>query len=304
MTEPVLTQLIEHERPIDLDLTLAPLVRGARDPCTRRNERGWWRAIRTPRGPATLRLWRTAQGVRVEAFGPGAAWAIDSAPGLVGALDRLDGFEPRGVVAELHRRLAGLRICRTHTVFQCSILPVLEQKVSGAEAKRSYHALLRRLGEPAPGPCPLLLPPSPEQVLALPSFELRRLGVDARRARALSTLAGRARALERLTQRDSASARGWLETLPGIGPWTSAHVARTALGDADAVPLGDYNLPRLVAFNLAGQRDADDALMLELLEPFRGHRARVLSLLQAGGRSAPRRGPRRPLPPLGGWRGA
>jgi len=295
VVEPKRSRVVPHTLPIDLELTLGTLVRSSRDPTTRHDEHGWWRSLRTPLGPATLRLWRAGGEVHAEAWGSGADWALESAPSLVGARDSLAGFSPRGLVAELHRRIPGLRVCRAETVFQCSILPVLEQKVTGAEAKHSYHALLRALGEPAPGPVRLLLPPAPEALAALPSFELRRLGIDSRRGAALQTLARRARSLERLTQRDPVTARRWLESLPGIGPWTSAHIARTALGDADALPLGDYNLPRRVAFNLAGEREADDARMLELLAPFAGHRARVVLLLQAGGHSVPRRGPRRPL---------
>jgi hypothetical protein len=41
--------------------------------------------------------------------------------------------------------------------------------------------------------------------------------------------------------------------------------------------------------------------MLELLEPYRGHRGRVLRLLLAGGIAAPRRGPRLPLNPQLGF---
>jgi hypothetical protein len=35
--------------------------------------------------------------------------------------------------------------------------------------------------------------------------------------------------------------------------------------------------------------------MLELLEPYRGHRGRVIRLLEAAGITAPRYGPRMPL---------
>ena len=43
-------------------------------------------------------------------------------------------------------------------------------------------------------------------------------------------------------------------------------------------------------------RPVDDAVMLELLEPTRPHRHRVVCLLQAGGRACePRRGPRPPV---------
>jgi 3-methyladenine DNA glycosylase/8-oxoguanine DNA glycosylase len=56
------------------------------------------------------------------------------------------------------------------------------------------------------------------------------------------------------------------------------------LGDPDAVPVGDLHLPRLVARALAGERDADDRRMLELLAPYGGHRFRLVRLLLAEGR--------------------
>jgi 3-methyladenine DNA glycosylase/8-oxoguanine DNA glycosylase len=98
--------------------------------------------------------------------------------------------------------------------------------------------------------------------------------------------------IERLSEGTPADARAWLELLPGVGPWTSAEVARLALGDADAVSVGDFHLPNLVAWALAGEARGDDARMLELLEPYRGHRGRVQRLLEAGGGGAPKFGPR------------
>ena len=69
--------------------------------------------------------------------------------------------------------------------------------------------------------------------------------------------------------------------VPGIGPWTAAEVGVRALGDADAVSVGDFHLPNLVAFALAGEPRGTDARMLELLEPYRGQRARVVRLARA-----------------------
>jgi 3-methyladenine DNA glycosylase/8-oxoguanine DNA glycosylase len=128
------------------------------------------------------------------------------------------------------------------------------------------------------------------------------MGIDARRGRTLQLIARRAPSLERLIGRGSEALRVGLESLPGIGPWTSARIRRDVLGDPDAVPLGDYNLPSLVAFNLADEPVADDARMLELLEPFAGHRGRVALLCQLVGRAVPRRGPRRRLPRHAGFR--
>jgi 3-methyladenine DNA glycosylase/8-oxoguanine DNA glycosylase len=79
---------------------------------------------------------------------------------------------------------------------------------------------------------------------------------------------------------------------PGIGPWTVAETTRLAHGDPDAVSVGDYHIPNLVAWALAGEPRADDARMLELLEPYRGQRGRVQRLLEASGIRAPRYGPR------------
>ena len=97
-----------------------------------------------------------------------------------------------------------------------------------------------------------------------------------------------------------AEARRRLTALPGIGPWTAAEVAIVALGDTDAVSLGDYHLPNQVAWALAGEPRADDARMLELLEPWRGHRGRVIRLVVAGAGAAPRFGPRTALRSIAG----
>ncbi|TMF10093.1 MAG: DNA-3-methyladenine glycosylase 2 family protein, partial [Chloroflexi bacterium] len=89
-----------------------------------------------------------------------------------------------------------------------------------------------------------------------------------------------------------ATARSLLTTLPGIGPWSAAEVSAVAFGDRDVVSIGDYHLPHQVAWALAGEVRGTEARMLELLEPYRGHRARVIRLLTLGGIQAPRFGPR------------
>ena len=83
-----------------------------------------------------------------------------------------------------------------------------------------------------------------------------------------------------------------LRAIPGIGPWTAAEVGARAFGDPDAVSVGDFHLPSLVAWALAGEARATDERMLELLEPYRGQRGRVIRLLEASGLRAPRYGPR------------
>src|SRR5256885_363268 len=64
---------------------------------------------------------------------------------------------------------------------------------------------------------------------------------------------------------------------------------------ANAVPVGDYHLPHMVGYALDGTPRSTDERMLELLEPYSGHRGRVIRLLIAAGIGAPRFGPKKPL---------
>lgn len=288
---------IRPKLPIDLRLTLSPLKRGRGDLSVRVGRDGaWWRATRTPMGAATSRIARRGGEVQVHAWGPGAEWALQAAPDLLGLRDSLQGFEPpRGLVSELHRRMPGLRIIRSRAVFETLVPTVIEQKVSGHEARRSYQDLVRRYGEPAPGPGGLRLAPSADTLRRLPYWALHPLGIEMKRARTVLIAAQHARALEALVHAGFEEAERVMRTLPGIGPWTSAEVAIVALGNPDAVSVGDFHLPHAVAWALAGEVRGSDERMLELLEPYRGHRGRVLRLIGAAGIGAPRFGPRMKL---------
>jgi 3-methyladenine DNA glycosylase/8-oxoguanine DNA glycosylase len=296
------TRAVTPVRPVDLGLTLGPLCRGRSDPTMRIGADGVWRATRTPDGPATLHLRSDGSRITAEAWGAGATWMLDAVPALVGADDDEDGFAPRHpVVAELRRRLKGLRIGRSNAVAEALVPTVLEQKVQGVQARRSYHRLVRALGERAPGPAPLLLPPAPARLAEFPYHEFHRFNVERRRAQTVRLVGQHARRLDEATSLTSEAARARLRALPGIGAWTAAEVALIALGDADSVSTGDYHLPHHVAWALAGEARADDARMLELLEPYRGHRGRVIRLIEAGHPGPPRFGPRLPLKSIAGY---
>jgi 3-methyladenine DNA glycosylase/8-oxoguanine DNA glycosylase len=188
--------------------------------------------------------------------------------------------------------MAGLRIGRTGAVLEALIPAILEQKVTGTEARRAYRGIIARWGEAAPGPFGLRLLPAPETLARLPYEAFHPLGVERRRADLVRTVAARAARFEEVVDMPVADAYRRLTALPGLGPWTAGEVALRALGDPDAVSVGDFHLPSLVAYALAGERRATDARMLELLEPYRGHRARVIRLLEASGIRPAARGPR------------
>jgi 3-methyladenine DNA glycosylase/8-oxoguanine DNA glycosylase len=200
------------------------------------------------------------------------------------------------VLREVWRRHAGWRVPRTRRVLEALVPAVLEQKVTGREAWRAFRTLVRRYGEPAPGPVQhlrggLVVPPDARTWARVPSWEWHRAGVDLSRSRAAVTAAAAAGRLERLTEVSPDEAATRMRSLPGVGVWTAAEVAQRALGDPDAVSVGDYHVPSLVGWVLVGE-PVDDDTMLELLEPYRGHRYRAVRMVELSGLAPPRRGPR------------
>ncbi|HEX5241330.1 MAG TPA: hypothetical protein VFW20_10065 [Candidatus Limnocylindrales bacterium] len=311
------------ERPLDVATVLAPLVRGAGDP-TLRLGRGV--AVRTSwmaSGASTLRVrWGAATRLELDAWGPGADEALERATGLLGLDDDDSGFDPslHPLVAELARRRGRPRLGRTGSVIEVLVPAILEQKITGTEAFRSYRRLVRALGIPAPVPDggeaapiggeaaqgpparePLWMPPRAADLAALRPWTFPGLGIEPRRGALLQRVARDGDRLERLAAAARLPGGGGagatelatrLRAYPGIGPWTAAEVTLRALGDPDAVSLADAHLPSLVAWVLAGEARGTDERMLELLAPWTGHRARVIRLLETSGRAAPRFGPR------------
>ncbi|HEX6886708.1 MAG TPA: hypothetical protein VF143_01270 [Candidatus Nanopelagicales bacterium] len=299
MAQRVLERRWRPSWPLDLATTLAPLVRGDGDPTTRLVGAGGaaeaWRATRTPDGPATVHYRREGDALRIRAWGPGADLELELAPRLLGDGDDPAGFDADAhpVVAEAYRRYgAGWRVTRTERVLEALLPAVLEQRVTGLEARRAWRWLTRRHGEPAPGPGGLVIAPDAAGWAAIPSWDWHRAGVDAGRATAAVRAASRAGALERLSHVAPAEASVALQSLPGIGRWTAAEVAVRAWGDVDAVSFGDFHVARNVVHALTGRRDGTDAQLAELLQPWAGQRARAVRLIELHCGPMPRRAPR------------
>lgn len=292
-------RVVKLDRPLDLRLTLQLLQHGNRSARTVAIADGEaWRATRNADGVATVRMVVGRGEVAASAWGPGAEVELERVPDLLGEGDDRCGFAPaHPLIAELDRQMQGLRIGRSGAIVEALVPTIFEQKVIGAEARAGYSRLLRSAGEPAPGPAPpgLLLPPPSAALAAMPYFAFHPFGLERRRAETVMRVARRASWLEAGAGMGLDMARARMESIPGVGPWSVAEVAIVALGDADAVSVGDYHIPNMVAWALAGKPRGDDALMLELLEPYRGHRGRVIRLLESAGISAPRYGPRLPL---------
>jgi 3-methyladenine DNA glycosylase/8-oxoguanine DNA glycosylase len=284
--------------PVDVAAVLSAFRRGPGDPTVGVDPGGrWWLGLRTPAGPTTLtaRARQAAAQVEAQAWGPGAAWAVEQLPSLLGASDDPEGFVPRHRrVADAHARYAGWRVPRSGLVMHALVPAVIEQRVTGREAFAAYRRLVRRFGCPAPGPGAargLWVEPDARQWARIPSWDWLRAGVDPGRAATSVRCARHAGRLEALVGLGREESGTRLRSLRGVGVWTAAEVAHRALGDADAVSFGDYHVARDVGWALTGSEVDDDGLA-ELLEPYAGHRYRVQRLLQLDGARRPRRGPR------------
>ncbi|MEU9334868.1 DNA-3-methyladenine glycosylase 2 family protein [Streptomyces sp. NPDC048290] len=300
------------EGAVDLGLVLGPLRRGPADPTFRMLPDGSaWRACRTPGGPGTLRVSLRDGAVRGEAWGPGGDWLLERLPELMGAADDPSAFRPRHRLLALTRHLRpGLRLTRTGLVMESLIPSVLEQKVTTVEAYRAWRMLVRRFGERAPGPAGrgevpglaggMYVMPDARTWGLIPSWEWHRAGVDDKRASTILRAVRVAARLEEGVGMGAGEARRRLEVVPGVGVWTSAEVVQRSHGAADEVTVGDLHLPGIVGFALAGDRYADDAEMLRLLEPYGGQRHRAVRLILVSGRVPGRRAPRMPVGDIAG----
>ncbi|HEX8095353.1 DNA-3-methyladenine glycosylase family protein [Jatrophihabitans sp.] len=292
--------------PLDLARTLRPLRHGAGDPVARFVDATFWWACRTPDGPGTLALTPDGGQVLARAWGDGAHWLLAAVPGLLGAGDDWSELDVSGhpVLRQVHRERPGVRLARTGRVLDSLVPACLEQRVTGQEAFRAWRLLTWAYGEPAPGPAEprLWLPAEPARLLAVPSWDWHRFGVDSKRYQAVRAAATVANRLEEcvglaagqgLTPSEGmAAARRRLAVVPGVGPWTVAETSLRALGDPDAVSVGDFHLSNVVGYVLTGAARTDDATMLELLEPWAGQRARVIRLIELSGLMPPKYGPR------------
>ena len=277
---------IPIDGPLDLRGTLAPLH-------GRFDDRGWWLAVRTSDGPATLLVTRTREVLKGEAWGSGADNLLERLGRIGGLEDDPSTFRPEDrKVKELHRRHPGLRIGSTGRVFDELVIAITGQKVTGAEASRAMNGLTMAFSDAAPGPNPSLrLPPDPTRISEAPYWQFHELHLEQKRAEALISAARSAAEIDGLSEVSSTFASIRLHQIRGVGEWTVAETLVRSHGDADQVSVGDFHLKNLVVFHLTGRPRGTDEEMVELLDEFRPHRARVVRLLHTLGH-APKYGPR------------
>lgn len=256
-------------------------------------DRAWVFATSTVAGIGTIAITRVDGGVHAEAWGIGADELLDRLPTLVGLDDPIwNGTTPteiRDLDAESH----GLRLGANGAMHETLVKAVLGQMVTTQEAKRSFRLLKSTFGAPAPGPFTMVKAfPDPSVIAGMSYEDLHRVGVEQKRAEIVIEVSRRGRRINESLTMPVADAWNRLLAIRGVGPWTAGLVMGPAYGDRDAVPIGDYHLANTIGWALGAQPRSDDARMLELLEPFRPYRRRILMMVKQAGIRAPKYGPR------------
>jgi 3-methyladenine DNA glycosylase/8-oxoguanine DNA glycosylase len=277
---------IEFEGTLDLRRTLRPLL-------GRFSGDGWWLTARTPDGPGSLRVSRSRTHIIGDSWGPGGSWMLERLAAITGLNDDPGHFAPDDpLISGLHRRNPGLRFGATRLVFDALVVAVCGQKVTGREAGRAIRGLYQRFSEAAPGPNEMLrLPPDPLRMAAAPYHRYHEIHLEKRRADILRNLASHEEQINALSSESPDTAAALLSGFEGVGEWSVAGTLAVSHGDPDQVPVGDFHIKHLVVHHLTGRDRGTDEEMLELLEPFRPHRGRVIRLLHTLGH-APKFGPR------------
>lgn len=273
-------------RPLDLRRILRPLHGLFTDD-------GWWLAARTPDGPGSLRIRRSETELVGEAWGEGSSWLLERLRSIAGLDDDPSAFvTDHPVVAKLHHRHPGDRFGSTSLVFRALLVAICGQKVTGQEAAAAMRGLRAHFSDPAPGPREnLRLPPDPEHMAAAPYHVYHQLHLEKRRADLIRAVSVDADRIDRLAEHPPAEAEKVLISYRGISLWTSAKTLEVSHGDPDQVAVGDFHFKHMVVHHLTGRNRGTDEEMLELLEPFRPHRGRVIRLLHHLGHE-PSFGPR------------
>ena len=294
--------------------TLAPFRHGRLDPTTvlrsvgrGRTESGTFlHATLTPDGPGTVRVRWNGPRLAIDAYGTGGEWLAGRIPRMLGSDDTgMTGVDTAGwsptVTTALHAsRHVG--IGASSNLYHELLPTIVEQRITGFEAHRQWRRLCVELGDPAPGPFPgLLLPPAPARLQGRPAWWFHPLGIERKRATALVEVARHPARLWEWADLAPRAAAAKLRLLPGVGAWTVGTVLATAMGDPDAVAVGDYHLKNVIGFALAGEARATDERMLELLSPYAGQRGRVIQALLRHGHRAPKFGPRQRILPMSRW---
>lgn len=203
------------------------------------------------------------------------AWMLNVDCDLAPLLARVEGEE---ALLALARRLEGMKPPRFASLWEafCQIVPF--QLVSLQAAVATLNRFVDALGPRIEHDGQVYLgAPTPEQVVAAETSQMRACGLSVAKIQTLRGLAERAIAgeldgavFERLSDAESIAR---LTRLPGIGPWSAQVALLRGLGRLSVFPAGDSGATRALRQLLADSAhpDAEAAALLGRLGEWRGY---------------------------------
>lgn len=175
------------------------------------------------------------------------------------------------VVGSLQREFPGFFTAAKSSAYDAAAWGVISPRIPMAQAARIKAGIAREYGDVVTiGGASHAVFPSPERLLAMANFP----GLAPEKIRRLHGVAEAARSglldTERLRALPASQALEELETLPGVGPWTAAHIYFRGAAIQDALP---FHEPRVLhGMTAAYGREITEAEALKLSEAWRPFR--------------------------------
>jgi len=273
--------------PVHFARTFSLQSLGRHDPTAELTQDTFRKAFFYRGSPAAIEFRRADAELDVTAFGPDAAALAEETTLCLAQDDHYATFStPDTGIQRLHWQLAGLRLLRVPWLYDVTCSAILQQRIRTVDAMRAWRRIAQRWG--ADAPLGLRAFPAAENLAQIAAFELEAMDIDGKRSRTLLRFAQESRFRPLRSSMNFAQLREQVLRIPGIGPWTTEVLLGYGAGDTDAAIPADLHLPHLVCYALAGEAEGSDERMMELLEPFRGHRFRIIRLLYASRLTVPR----------------
>jgi len=157
---------------------------------------------------------------------------------------RLDVYDPATLAdlplpAGLARALAGLSPVQrvgNADLWDALATAIIRQVIRASQARTMYRALADGAGQPAGTAC---LPPTAEQILAMPAERFADLGMTFKRQPLQAAANAYLHRREEWTAMPGDVLVKALQTVPRIGPWTAGAAVADHTGDFSFYPYGD-----------------------------------------------------------------
>jgi DNA-3-methyladenine glycosylase II len=156
-------------------------------------------------------------------------------------------------MAQLTRKLRGLKIPTTPTVFEALVDSIVEQQISLKVANSLENRIIKKFGESLDlDGATYFAYPTPQQLASVSIEELRQCGLSIRKGEyikeASMLIADGKLNLEKLKNHESSEQIiGELDQIRGIGVWTAELTILRGMQRLDALPADDLGLRRVIS---------------------------------------------------------